>query len=163
MPKPTEKKQFIDYYANKHTPEKLASFLFDARTRCEDGWAHRMNVRENELSNIAEQNQILKKLLTDCGIPIQHLIIKYTDSNCAICGWAEDDECLCDEFGFVCPKRHETGTFNFYTYNISLGILTGISSDLKKIGLTVEKVFDGRTGECLYDIDDDDAVEEETL
>ena len=121
--------------------------------------AHVFTAKHALVEDVMKANQNLKTALEENGItPVKlrlYYLFREHDEDC--------EEC-CFEFCDVCAEKEEVEyieSLAFYTYKISDGFIHGIVSNLSERFIDCYKIVDDRTGEVIYEMEQEEMADAE--
>lgn len=159
-----EKQAKIAEYTQRGV-EWCANQLYLSRNTCKNlraelyHWRYGKRSDSYKISELEDANRTLMKLLKKEGVKAKELIVTYKDMECLnddYCnGWDCDNECR------FYSEHESTETFKFYSWDISDGILNGITKRLEEVAnLELVQVIDANSDRVIYENKADDAKED---
>lgn len=100
-------------------------------------------------------NERLKDVLEENGIRTTKIRIYYKEHRCDVCTEEECYEWECDDYSDA------IASIAWYTYHIADDVIDGITSDFKSQEYECYKIVDERTGEVLYEEDEEEGKDEQ--
>lgn len=147
-----------DTYIGKYrdTDQKiLAGRLFDKCYELQELKSKYDKLRSEpiEIYTVKEANERLKSLFESYGYKPTRYIVSYIVRGCEYKDMTGHSNDACDHYCDECPNYYEdkcVGTFGFYDFNISKGILDAIDINFDAVDMEVTQVKEEKTGNVIW-------------